>query len=67
MPSSNPPHTPPSVKVQVRLPTATYEQLVDRAGVLTVSDVLRLAIDQYLHAPIIAPNGAFVDTREKRG
>lgn len=58
-------NTPPSVKVQVRLPTATYEQLVDRAGVLTVSDVLRLAIDQYLHAPI-APNGAFVHPPEIR-
>ena len=64
MPPSN---TAPSVKVQVRLPVATYEQLVDRAGVLTVSDLLRLAVDQFLHAPMIAPNGAFVDTHEKRG
>lgn len=59
-------NTPPSVKVQVRLPTATYEQLVDRAGVLTISDIMRLAIDQYLHAPIVAPNGAFVHPPEIR-
>lgn len=61
-----PTNIPPSIKVQVRLPVATYEQLASRAGVLTVSDLLRLAVDQYLHAPTIAPNSAFVNPPEIR-
>lgn len=61
-----PTNTPPSVKVQVRLPVATYEQLASRTGVLTVSDLLRLAVDQFLHAQSIAPHSAFVNFPENR-
>jgi len=48
------------------LPVATYEQLASRTGVLTVSDLLRLAVDQFLHAQSIAPHSAFVNFPENR-
>lgn len=55
--------------INVLLPPDMHATLRSLPGGLSISDHVRLALVKYLKdaAPIVAPNGVFVDTREKRG